>query len=103
MKADLSASWDPAHHYSEWPKYAAFDSCVNSKNIPTLVKDPDWAEENIASTLDKVPEARGAIWQSVLAVWYLQQIYEIGKTKLWTRYVIAWLVRIHRASFLATG
>jgi hypothetical protein len=69
---------------------------------PNSISNPAWAEKNLGPELDKTPEAREALFDSILALWRLSVVgSKCSEDVNWQKLVSAWLVCVHHPTIVA--
>jgi hypothetical protein len=92
-----SSPWTPELNRTKCEPCALYGPV--SKAIPNSIQHPAWAKRKLDAELDKTPEARVALWESILMLWRLSRIAEDSREDLnWQKLVSAWLVCVHRLS-----
>lgn len=94
---DYSSPWTPELDRIKCKPCALYGSVGNA--IPNSIQHPAWAKSKLNAELDKMPEARYALWESILMLWRLSKIAEDSREDLnWQKLVSAWLVCDRRLS-----
>lgn len=93
MHPEFDASWNPSEHCEGVPEFALLDCYLKSGARPIARDSPQWIEDSISKTLHANPQARDAIWKSVLVLWSLAMIRaKTDDMELWKKHLHAWLV-----------
>ena len=93
---DLSATWVPTAQGNVLSPLARFTEVVESACTPLPRVDKPWMKTSFSDIFSKFPQAREALWESVLSLWRLKIVApdkeESVDDALWEEYVSAWLV-----------
>jgi hypothetical protein len=91
-----SSPWTPELNKTKCAPCASYDESVREA-VPNSIQHPAWAKRKLSAELGKTPEARDALWESILMLWRLNMITERSHKDLnWQKLVSAWLVCVHR-------
>ena len=66
---DLSTPWVPSLKGEECALCDSYQALAEAR--PNSITHTPWAEKTLRAELIKTPEARSALWESVLALWRL--------------------------------
>ena len=103
MSSILITPWTPVLDEQKCAPYAAYDAIVEEEAIPNAIDNPGWDLESLEPEFAKMPNAKDALWEGVLALWRLNLVAEGGThDETWRKLVSAWLVRTCR-SIVAMG
>ena len=92
MTVDLSTPWVPTLDGNQLAPFAKYEELVQDEEMPSAKKSPEWSIKAHKQILEKVPEVKEALWETVLGVYRLQMLEEEAD-ELWINYLQAWLVR----------
>ena len=91
---DLSVPWTPSLKGKHCPTSILYRSVYDA--YPNSISHKPWAKKTLESELEKRPEAREALWESILMLWRLSlTMRKAPSTTNWLNLVSAWLVCIH--------
>ena len=88
----LEQPWDPV---DSWGKtvtiYWAYEALVNKKlELPRY--NCSWAQSNFWNVFKSYPEAEGAIWENIIALWHLETLQDHSYSEVWKHHAMSWLV-----------
>jgi hypothetical protein len=90
---NLSTPWTPLLNGKPCPTSVLYQQVHDAS--PNSISHTAWAEKTLATELKKTPEARDALWESILMLWRLRlTMNKASENTNWHNLVSAWLVCI---------
>ena len=88
----LEQPWDPVNSWGKTVTiYQAYEALVDKKSeLPC--HDRSWAQSNFWNIFKSYPEAEGAIWENIVALWHLEMLQDHSYLEVWKHHAMSWLV-----------
>ena len=88
----LEQPWDPVNSRGKTVViYQAYKALVDKKSEPPH-HDCNWARSNFWNVFKSYPEAEGAIWENIVALWRLETLQDHSYSEVWKHHAMSWLV-----------
>ena len=88
----LEQPWDPVDSRGKTVTiYRAYEALVDKKSEPPC-HDRSWARSNFWNVFKSYPEAEGAIWENIVALWRLETLQDHSYSEVWKHHAMSWLV-----------